>query len=898
MKRSLFVVAIGIAALALACNEATGPRSGGISLNLLTVGAGATGGTQAALDGFRVKVTGPTNKTMDFTCTATTCEGTVDGLDPGSYTLVVMGLVGGAVDRYAQTGAITVTAGQNTPAAISSFPSFQPVLTIGTDTTEVLEFPVSFSAVSAATSYVLEWSKAQDFSGAKADTLTVTADTIAVADTGRYYVRVRAVNAVVTNTGRASSPQTVFVTQGVATVTVTPATANVAAGATQQFAAAAKDANGTAVANVTFYWASSDPTIATVTQTGLATGVAGAGGAVTITAIGKGQPGSAALTVGAQTPTKLVFSVQPSGTVAGAAVSPGVQVEVRDANDNIVKTARDPVTVAFGNNAGGGALYGTKVINAINGIASFSGLWVDKAAAGYTLAASSGSLTGATSTAFDVTAAAPAKLRFSAQPSNVQGKVAISPAVTVTINDLYDNQTTANDQVTISLAADPWETPFSKGATLGGTLQLAASNGAATFTDVSVDKPGPGYELAANASGLTAAISDTFGVHLTSRQVALGLYYTCARTAGGTAPDTARVFCWGQNSYGQLGDSTGTIAADSSPRAVRQPASGGPIVLVFVTDGYYHSCGLTETGAAYCWGRGYEGQLGNGSSTNSTLPVAVSGGHVFKSITAGYLHTCAVTKSSATAAEDRQVYCWGYDGQGQLGDGGVIPGANQPTPIRVVQPLQTTAHADSVKAGGYHTCAWVQGGNGYCWGNDYEGELGDAAVLPAANKSTPTAIAGGYSWISMGGGSSHTCGVVLGGAGYCWGYNYYGQLGNNAAIPGAANTSTPASVYGGLVFSSIAAGQIHSCGLTTTAGAVYCWGYNNDGELGDDNAPNWSSARVQVAGGLSFTSVAAGGYHSCGMVGNKVYCWGRNNYGQIGDGARTSYRGAPVLIVQ
>ena len=743
MKRSLLVVGIGIAALAVACNESTGPRSGGIALNLLTVGAGATGGTQVALDGFRVKVSGPTNKTMDFSCTATTCEGTVDGLDPGSYTVVVMGLVGGAVDRYVQTGAIAVTAGQNTPATISSFPSFQPVLTIGTDTTEVLEFPVSFSAVSAATSYVLQWSKSQDFSGAKADTLTVTADTIAVADTGTYYVRVRAVNAEVNN-GRASSPQSVFVSQGVATVTVTPATANVAAGATQQFAAAAKDANGTAVPNVTFYWASSDPTIATVTQTGLATGVSGAGGPVTITAIGKGQPGSATLTVGAQTATKLTFSVQPANVVAGASVSPAVQVEIRDANDNLVKTARDPVTIAFGTNAGSGTLYGTQVVNAINGIASFSGLWVDKAAAGYTLAASSGSLSGATSSAFNVTPGAPSKLGFAAQPTNARGNAAIAPAVQVTINDFYNNQTTASSQVTVILPStppgNPWATPFSTGGKLSGTVTAAASNGVATFSDLSIDKPGPTYQLVATSGALTQASSNPFTITLVAQQVSSLLYTTCAAMSTGT-------YCWGYNNYGGLG--TGTTQLDTVPALVV-----GGRTFTQVAAGAYHSCGITSAGAAYCWGRNSENQLGDGTTTQRLQAVAVGGSHVFASIAAGYYHTCGITTASGTAAEDRQVYCWGYNVYGQLGDGTTT---NNGTPVRVLNPLQTTAHATILALGAYHSCARADNSNIYCFGNGGDGELGNAANV---NSSTPVALGGiSHTWTTVTAGLAHTCGV-------------------------------------------------------------------------------------------------------------------------------------------
>jgi alpha-tubulin suppressor-like RCC1 family protein len=750
-------------------------------------------------------------------------------------------------------------------------------LTIGTDTTEVLAFPVSFSAVSAATSYVLEWSKAQDFSGAKADTLTVRVDTIAVADTGQYYVRVRAVNADVTTNGRASSPQTVFVTQGVATVTVTPATANVAAGATQQFSAAAKDGNGTAVANVTFYWASSDPSIATVTQTGLATGVAGAGGAVTITAVGKGQPGSATLTVGAQAATKLAFSVQPVSAVAGAAVSPAIQVEVRDANGNRVATARDPVTIAFGTNAGSGTLYGTQVVNAINGIASFSGLWVDKAAAGYTLAASSGSLTGATSTTFDVAPAAPAKLGFSVQPTNVLGNVSINPSVQVNITDLYDNQTTASSQVDVSLGANPWATPFSTGGKLAGTLTLAATNGVAVFTDLSVDKPGPGYRLQASSGALSTARSDTFRVSLLAQQSSVGSYHVCVVMSTGT-------YCWGRNSEGQLG-SGGFSTADSVAALVR-----GGLTFVQAAAGYVHSCGITAAGAAYCWGYNAYGQVGDGTSgTNRNQPVAVTGGHVFASIAAGFYHTCGITTASGTAAEDRQVYCWGNNGNGQLGDGTTT---NNATPVRVANPLQTTTRATVLSLGSGHSCARALDNQIYCWGYNGDGELGNNTAVSSA---VPVGVALARTWTTVAAGASHSCGLDVNNDAYCWGYNGYGQLGDGTTT----GRLLPTLVTGGLKLSSIGAGSYHTCAVLGVNGNGYCWGRNFEGQLGDNQGSgNQSTAPVQVNGTLSFTRITGGYYNTCGRSGTGVYCWGQNNYGQLGNGTRGANVLIPAQIVQ
>jgi hypothetical protein len=179
---------------------------------------------------------------------------------------------------------------------------------------------------------------------------------------------------------------------------VTPAADTLGSlGETVQLNATAQDANGDSVSGQTFTWTSSNEGVTTVSSTGLVTAVGN--GAATITAAAQGIPGTAMLTV-MQTATQLAFSVQPSDGVAGAALSPAVEVEIQDANGMVVATATDPVTLAIANNPVGGALAGTVTVNAVNGIASFSGLSIDKAGAGYTLIATSGTLTSATSASF------------------------------------------------------------------------------------------------------------------------------------------------------------------------------------------------------------------------------------------------------------------------------------------------------------------------------------------------------------------------------------------------------------------------------------------------------------------------------------------------------------------
>jgi hypothetical protein len=217
---------------------------------------------------------------------------------------------------------------------------------------------------------------------------------------------------------------------------------------------------------------------------------------------------SAGFTVTPAVPSMLDFGQQPSNVVVGQAISPAVTVRILDVFGNLVTSASNTVTMALGANPGGATLGGTLMAAAINGVATFSDLTLDRPGTGYTLVASSGSLTAATSNAFNVTAAAATAVQFLQQPTNVVAGQAISPAVTVRIVDAQGNLVpTATNTVTISLGANPG------GSTLSGTLTVAAINGIATFSTLSLNHSGSGYTLVATSSGLTGATSSTFDVN-------------------------------------------------------------------------------------------------------------------------------------------------------------------------------------------------------------------------------------------------------------------------------------------------------------------------------------------------------------------------------------------------
>lgn len=210
-------------------------------------------------------------------------------------------------------------------------------------------------------------------------------------------------------------------------------------------------------------------------------------------------------------PTQLAFVTQPSNATSLSTISPDITVELRDALGNLVNTATDNVTLSFGTDPSSGAatLGGTLTVAAINGMATFSDINIDLANTGYTLVASSGSLTNATSSTFDITSGAAAQLAFTTQPVHTSYSENITPSITVEIQDAQGNTiTSSSDSVTLSLGTDP----SSGTATLGGTLTVNAINGIATFNDINIDTLNSGYTLNANSGSLTNAISNSFDI--------------------------------------------------------------------------------------------------------------------------------------------------------------------------------------------------------------------------------------------------------------------------------------------------------------------------------------------------------------------------------------------------
>jgi alpha-tubulin suppressor-like RCC1 family protein len=257
----------------------------------------------------------------------------------------------------------------------------------------------------------------------------------------------------------------------------------------------------------------------------------------------------------------------------------------------------------------------------------------------------------------------------------------------------------------------------------------------------------------------------------------------------------------------------------------------------------------------------------------------VSGGLTFAAIDAGTQFTCGVTTANAG-------YCWGDNSYGQVGDSTSL---NRAAPALVRGSLLWA----SISAGDVHACGVTPGGAGYCWGYNGSGRLGDST---AVNKVVPTPVQGARVWTSISAGVQHSCALESSTqAAYCWGYNGYYQLGDSTST----NRTFPTAVKGGLIFNTVSAGELHTCGVTS-ANSPYCWGYNGYGQLGD-NSTTTRRSPTAVSGGLVMVDLRAGQYFSCGVTPagaapSAVYCWGYNGYMQLGDGTAVN-RSTPARVV-
>ncbi|TAH33182.1 hypothetical protein EYC59_05280 [Candidatus Saccharibacteria bacterium] len=374
-------------------------------------------------------------------------------------------------------------------------------------------------------------------------------------------------------------------------------------------------------------------------------------------------------------------------------------------------------------------------------------------------------------------------------------------------------------------------------------------------------------------------------------QIDVGNYHVCANSQAGNG------YCWGKNDFGALGD--GTNNNRHAPNGVSEAGVLAGKTIVSTSAGYNHTCVVDSLGKVYCWGYNSQGQLGNGASgtTNNPNPTAVitsgpMGSKVIVKVNGGDSHTCALS-------QDGDIFCWGGNIYGQIGDGSTT---NRFTPAQVTNsgPGGNKTWVD-VSAGYQHTCGLTSNGTAYCWGFNGHGQLGTGNN---SDNSVPQPVATALKFKQISAGDEHTCAVTLAGALYCWGYNNDGQLGIGTMldtnVPTAVNTS---GVLGGKNIARVAAGYRHTCAIGD--GDIYCWGNNNFGQLGNGvtSSPQLSPVAVVntgAMGGRSMADIATGRYTSCAVStlasGGGVYCWGANDDGQLGDNKYPVNSNVPSLV--
>jgi len=301
----------------------------------------------------------------------------------------------------------------------------------------------------------------------------------------------------------------------------------------------------------------------------------------------------------------------------------------------------------------------------------------------------------------------------------------------------------------------------------------------------------------------------------------------------------------------------------------------------YVSQGDYHGCALTATGGVVCWGYNAQGQVGDGTTTNRLTPVQVTGlNSGVTQLVAGDYHTCAIT-SAGTAM------CWGSNASGELGDGTTT---NRLTPVQVTG-LTGVAR---LSAGQGFTCARLDTGAVKCWGKGADGRLGDGLNT---NSNVPVQVSGLTSGITdLASGRDATCVVTSAGAVQCWGY----AAGTPAGVWHPSTPTAPANGHASLSsgISKVTLGIQFGCALTTDGG-VRCWGGNSFGTLGDGtNTNSWAATVTPTGLSSGVASIDAGnGNHVCAVLTTGgMKCWGSNYLGQLGDGT-TANKSTPVDVV-
>lgn len=713
----------------------------------------------------------------------------------------------------------------------------------------------------------------------------------------------------------------ITVAQVPTTVTISPATGNFTyVGDTLTFTATVLDAGGAPVVPVQKIWTLNDNTVAVIDSNGLARAKGPGIAMVTVVAIGPGGAKAGYAAVSSTQPVAtLTFRAQPSGVEAGEAMDPAVQAVVRDSGNAVVGGYSGAVTISVDSGPAGAVLHGTKTVNAVNGVVSYSGLWLDKAGS-YRFKVTAVSLAPATSTGFAVMHSSSYQARILMGPDDDSLPLMVAGQVlplTARLEDRFANPT--YDSVTLM------QVELLAGPDSGDLVGIGQSNftegGVRDFPLASIVKAGVGYQLRVIGPGILPDSTRPFQV-MPGAAARLVLLNDAPISAGHPAwnADSIEftvVDAYDNSAYVEVPTVVNVVpsgwpyAAPAgheqaiTPDMVTWIAGGGPFwfppvgvtrpgptgfilqaagllpdtvevaLRHFLAPGDVVAGGNTTCLAwqsfLYCAGDNSSGMMGVDPLTLSSDSVLIgpdtpSGGQYQVVMGADFL--CRQPGLGVGP-----VSCRGGNAEGQLG----VAGAGSFD----LQAVPGVTGAWQLTAGEAHVCALLADSTAVCWGRNDHGELGRGSTSPFA--SAPAAVSGGLKWKSISAGGHHTCGVTSAGAARCWGSNDHGQLGDSTQ----SDHSTPTAVVGAATWRQVSSGGNFTCGQRSTGFAyhVACWGDNALGQVGVaggglkliPTVPSYSPNNEPI-------SLATGTAHACVLIEAVVRCWGDNSEGAVGTG--------------
>jgi len=370
------------------------------------------------------------------------------------------------------------------------------------------------------------------------------------------------------------------------------------------------------------------------------------------------------------------------------------------------------------------------------------------------------------------------------------------------------------------------------------------------------------------------------------KQISAGSNFACGIAENNT------VYCWGSNTYGQLGNGATSYYPVTTPVAVNTSGVLAGKTILSVVAGSQHACVIASDNQVYCWGNNQIGQLGNNSTQPSSVPVAVDtsgvlSGKTVLSIDSEGANVCVI-------ASDNQAYCWGDSGWGQHGNNNsynsTVPEAVDTSGVLAGKTLT------SISAGYNHVCAIASDNQAYCWGAEVVEPTDGPTVVNYVPVAVDTSgVLAGKTILSITSGRDYNCAIASDNQVYCWGYNANGQLGNNATSnspqPVAVDTN---GVLNGKTIVAITAGASSVCAIASDS-KTYCWGLGSLGQASQTNDYDSTSLvplAVDATGVLAsknISSISGGDYYTCAISTQKqAYCWGINTSGQLGNGSNAS----------